>query len=204
MASAQCQDAPLAPLNLTINGTCEVVVSVYSDAENLRELPSLVPPQCAIVVYDRRDAGVACNHAQLPPGARCQRLGNVGKDMTHTWVYYSQENYDRLPDYVIAVSASLQKRQQWRWLRKAIMATGFGASDRAFACVPEVRQCDFSETFTRPPATLGDDDYYSKNMSQYFDQTGEHEHGRTRLLRPTSRTRACVTPCVDVPIPTGP
>ena len=84
------------------------------------------------------------------------------------------------------------------------MATGFGASDRAFACVPEVRQCDFSETFTRPPATLGDDDYYSKNMSQYFDQTGEHEHGRTRLLRPTSRTRACVTPCVDVPIPTGP
>ena len=138
--------APLLPLNISLRGSCEVVVSRFERSEDrLDALPALVPPQCTLVVYDRRGLAACTNSSELPAGARCVAMDNVGHDQTHTWVHYASENYERLPDFVIATASTLDKRNRWRWLREDALRSGFGTSEHSFACISEAHACDFSD-----------------------------------------------------------
>jgi len=143
----RCTNAAKLPINTSFAGSCEVVTSVFRDADGVLELAALMPQSCQLVVYDRRPAGEACaNSSELPPRARCVPLGNIGQDTTHTWVHYVLDSYHDLPDFVIATSASLDKRNRWSSLRQEMLATSFGVSDDSFACIRTVNDCDFLAT----------------------------------------------------------
>lgn len=159
---------PQEPLQLSLRpgSTCEVVTARAIVTDQSMLLPSLVPADCRITLYDKSSAQCTSD-IPVDSRLRCVPMANVAHDWTYTWLYHVHAEYDNLADVLLFIPGSLSSRNRFNILRTFLQAESFGAEPDSFSCIKNYTAGSVPEWPTLSESRIPINQFFGAEMRAY-------------------------------------
>jgi len=123
---------PLAALeDLSVPGSCSVVVAEHDAVSDVQLVRSLAPSHCRLHVYSK---SASCKELRALNNTRCEELANWGREQ-HTFLRHVVRNYhEGLTDHLFFVPTPLDKHARLEALQQSFRE----AAHKSFHCLSRV------------------------------------------------------------------